>query len=301
MLAAHLPGAFAYLAYGLQYLMPFGAGFPLTLAGLLLIVLLSAEFFIPMRQLGSYFHVAMNGMTSTKRIFALLDTPEPAHGTATLPATAGTDAGTDAGTKAGAKSDGGITVSFDHVGYSYDSADSGAAIQQTNSAPAPALTDLTFTAYPGQLTAIVGISGSGKSTAAARLAGTLTGYQGSLTLNGVKVSDLSGETLARTITLIGASSHLFAGTLRENLLMALPDDGQNGEAVSDAVDSRLWDTLEQARIADFVRSQQDGLDMTIEPDAANLSGGQRQRIAIARALLHDSPVFVFDATRRVGM
>lgn len=294
MLAAHLPGAFAYLAYGLQYLMPFGAGFPLTLAGLLLIVLLSAEFFIPMRQLGSYFHVAMNGMTSTKRIFALLDTPEPAHGTATLPATAGTDAGTDAGTKAGTKADGGITVSFDHVGYSYDSADSGAAIQQTNSAPAPALTDLTFTAYPGQLTAIVGISGSGKSTAAALLAGTLTGYQGSLTLNGVKVSDLSGETLARTITLIGASSHLFAGTLRENLLMALPDDGQNGEAASDAVDSRLWDTLEQARIADFVRSQQDGLDVTIEPDAANLSGGQRQRIAIARALLHDSPVFVFD-------
>ncbi len=294
MLAAHLPGAFAYLAYGLQYLMPFGAGFPLTLAGLLLIVLLSAEFFIPMRQLGSYFHVAMNGMTSTKRIFALLDTPEPAHGTATLPATAGTDAGTDAGTKAGAKADGGITVSFDHVGYSYDSADSGAAIQQTNSAPAPALTDLTFTAYPGQLTAIVGISGSGKSTAAALLAGTLTGYQGSLTLNGVKVSDLSGETLARTITLIGASSHLFAGTLRENLLMALPDDGQNGEAASDAVDSRLWDALEQARIADFVRSQPDGLDMTIEPDAANLSGGQRQRIAIARALLHDSPVFVFD-------
>lgn len=294
MLAAHLPGAFAYLAYGLQYLMPFGAGFPLTLAGLLLIVLLSAEFFIPMRQLGSYFHVAMNGMTSTKRIFALLDTPEPAHGTATLPATAGTDAGTDAGTKAGTKADGGITVSFDHVGYSYDSADSGAAVQQTNSAPAPALTDLTFTAYPGQLTAIVGISGSGKSTAAALLAGTLTGYQGSLTLNGVKVSDLSGETLARTITLIGASSHLFAGTLRENLLMALSDDGQNGEAASDAVDSRLWDALEQARIADFVRSQPDGLDMTIEPDAANLSGGQRQRIAIARALLHDSPVFVFD-------
>lgn len=294
MLAAHLPGAFAYLAYGLQYLMPFGAGFPLTLAGLLLIVLLSAEFFIPMRQLGSYFHVAMNGMTSTKRIFALLDTPEPAHGTATLPATAGTDAGTDAGTKAGTKADGGITVSFDHVGYSYDSADSGAAVQQTNSAPAPALTDLTFTAYPGQLTAIVGISGSGKSTAAALLAGTLTGYQGSLTLNGVKVSDLSGETLARTITLIGASSHLFAGALRENLLMALPDDGQNGEAASDAVDSRLWDALEQARIADFVRSQPDGLDMTIEPDAANLSGGQRQRIAIARALLHDSPVFVFD-------
>lgn len=300
MLAAHLPGAFAYLAYGLQYLMPFGAGFPLTLAGLLLIVLLSAEFFIPMRQLGSYFHVAMNGMTSTKRIFALLDTPEPAHGTATLPATAGTDAGTDAGTKAGTKADGGITVSFDHVGYSYDSADSGAAVQQTNSAPAPALTDLTFTAYPGQLTAIVGISGSGKSTAASLLAGTLAGYRGSLTLNGVEVSDLSGETLAGAVTVIGASSHLFAGTLRENLLMALPDDEIPDSP--DSVDSRLWSALEQARIADFVHAQPNGLGMPIESDAANLSGGQRQRIAIARALLHDSPVFVFDeATSSVDM
>lgn len=300
MLAAHLPGAFAYLAYGLQYLMPFGAGFPLTLAGLLLIVLLSAEFFIPMRQLGSYFHVAMNGMTSTKRIFALLDTPEPAHGTATLPATAGTDAGTDAGTKAGTKADGGITVSFDHVGYSYDSADSGAAVQQTNSAPAPALTDLTFTAYPGQLTAIVGISGSGKSTAASLLAGTLAGYRGSLTLNGVEVSDLSGETLAGAVTVIGASSHLFAGALRENLLMALPDDEIPDSP--DSVDSRLWSALEQARIADFVHAQPNGLGMPIESDAANLSGGQRQRIAIARALLHDSPVFVFDeATSSVDM
>lgn len=300
MLAAHLPGAFAYLAYGLQYLMPFGAGFPLTLAGLLLIVLLSAEFFIPMRQLGSYFHVAMNGMTSTKRIFALLDTPEPAHGTATLPATAGTDAGTDAGTKAGTKADGGITVSFDHVGYSYDSADSGAAVQQTNSAPAPALTDLTFTAHPGQLTAIVGISGSGKSTAASLLAGTLAGYRGSLTLNGVEVSDLSGETLAGAVTVIGASSHLFAGALRENLLMALPDDEIPDSP--DSVDSRLWSALEQARIADFVHAQPNGLGMPIESDAANLSGGQRQRIAIARALLHDSPVFVFDeATSSVDM
>ncbi|WP_343014623.1 ATP-binding cassette domain-containing protein [Bifidobacterium longum] len=292
-LASHLPGVLAYAAYGLHYLIPFGVGYPLSLTGLLFIVLLSAEFFIPMRQLGSFFHVAMNGMTSTKRIFALLDTPEPEHGTATLPANDSDSA------------DDGLTVRFDHVGYSYDDAghgDSKSASAKTdkqgetspNSAVAPALANITFAARPGQFTAIVGISGSGKSTAASLLAGTLAGYRGSLTLNGVEVSDLSGETLAGAVTVIGASSHLFAGALRENLLMALPDDGQNGEAASDAVDSRLWDTLEQARIADFVRSQQDGLDMTIEPDAANLSGGQRQRIAIARALLHDSPVFVFD-------
>lgn len=290
-LASHLPGVLAYAAYGLHYLILFGVGYPLSLTGLLFIVLLSAEFFIPMRQLGSFFHVAMNGMTSTKRIFALLDTPEPEHGTATLPANDSDSA------------DDGLTIRFDHVGYSYDDAghgDSKSASAKAdkqggtslNSAVAPALTNITFAAQPGRFTAIVGISGSGKSTAASLLAGTLAGYRGSLTLNGVEVSDLSGETLAGAVTVIGASSHLFAGTLRENLLMALPDDEIPDSP--DSVDSRLWSALEQARIAAFVHAQPNGLDMPIESDAANLSGGQRQRIAIARALLHDSPVFVFD-------
>lgn len=300
MWAADLHGPLAYVAYGLHYLMPFGAGFPLSLTGLLFIILLSAEFFIPMRQLGSFFHVAMNGMTSTKRIFALLDTPEPEHGTATLPTNA--DDGDGDGD--------GLTVAFDHVGFSYGSGagteakrDVNAAASAKNndsgkpesaasvaSAASPALADITFTARPGRFTAIVGVSGSGKSTAAALLAGSLIGYHGSLALGGVEVSELSGETLAQSVTLIGARSHLFAGTLRENLLMALPA----GDATTSALDDRLWAALEQARIADFVRRQPAGLDMTIEPDAANLSGGQRQRIAIARALLHDSPVFVFD-------
>lgn len=257
-LASHLPGVLAYAAYGLHYLIPFGVGYPLSLTGLLFIVLLSAEFFIPMRQLGSFFHVAMNGMTSTKRIFALLDTPEPEHGTATLPANDSDSA------------DDGLTVRFDHVGYSYDDAghgDSKSASAKAdkqgetspNSAVAPALINITFAAQPGQFTAIVGISGSGKSTAASLLAGTLAGYRGSLTLNGVEVSDLSGETLAGAVTVIGASSHLFAGTLRENLLMALPDDEIPDSP--DSVDSRLWSALEQARIAAFVHAQPNGLDM----------------------------------------
>lgn len=304
-LASHLPGVLAYAAYGLHYLIPFGVGYPLSLTGLLFIVLLSAEFFIPMRQLGSFFHVAMNGMTSTKRIFALLDTPEPKHGTATLPANDSDSA------------DDGLTVRFDHVGYSYDDAghgDSKSASAKADkqgetspdSAVAPALTNITFAAQPGQFTAIVGISGSGKSTAASLLAGTLAGYRGSLTLNGVEVSDLSGETLAGAVTVIGASSHLFAGTLRENLLMALPD-GEIPDS-PDSVDSHLWSALEQARIADFVHAQPNGLDMPIESDAANLSGGQRQRIAIARALsvnpqlvLLDEPVSALDVSIQAGV
>lgn len=230
------------------------AGMPLTLAGVLLIVLLSADFFIPLRQLGSFFHVAMNGMTSTKRIFALLDAPEPERGANTLPADLPA-----------------LEVVFDAVGYAYSSS-------------AKALDGVTFTARPGQLTAIVGVSGSGKSTAAALLAGMLTGYEGSIRLDGLELRDLDAASLARAVTLVSARSHLFAGSLRDNLLMACPS----------ANDNDLWAALEAARVADFVRTQERGLDMLIEPDAANLSGGQRQRLAIARALLHDSAVMVFD-------
>ncbi|MBW3078085.1 ATP-binding cassette domain-containing protein [Bifidobacterium simiiventris] len=243
----------------------------LSLAGVLLVVLLSADFFIPLRQLGSYFHVAMNGMTSTKRIFRLLDAPEPKHGDVTL-----------ANDRRFAP-----VVAFDHAGFSYHGDDDQSAERDEQ-----ALADITFMANPGHVTAIVGVSGSGKSTAAALLAGTLTGYTGSIALLDMRgrheIRDIAAESLTDTVTLVGARSHLFAGTLRDNLAMAYR--GPAGESVERA----MWDALRRARIDDFVREQQDGLDMTIEPDAANLSGGQRQRIAIARALLHDSPVYVFD-------
>ena len=171
--------------------------------------------------------------------------------------------------------------------------------------PAPALTDVSFTARPGTLTAIVGESGSGKSTTAALLAGTLAGYEGSITLsvgaaiNGatpdpaelgaidlqsVELRDLSADAMTSAVSLVSSRSHLFAGTLRENLLMAAPE----------AADDELWAALELTHIADFVREQPEGLDMPIAPDAANLSGGQRQRLAIARALLRNTPIYVFD-------
>ncbi|HCH21539.1 MAG TPA: ABC transporter ATP-binding protein [Bifidobacterium sp.] len=271
----------------------------LTLGGVLLIVLLSADFFIPLRQLGSFFHVAMNGMTSTKRIFALLDAPEPEHGDEESPRF-----GAD-GTKVG--------VEFRNVAYRYadgeannDAVDEGDAASPAADTDADAvsdadqpsgpyaLRDVDFTAQPGRITAIVGPSGSGKSTAVRLLAGTLTGYRGRLGLDErladgessafFDIDRLTVESLTREISIVGARNHLFAGTLRDNLLMADPS----------ADERRLWQALEDAHIDDFVRTQAQGLDMRIEQGAGNLSGGQCQRIAIARVLLRQSAVCIFD-------
>ena len=291
------------------------------LAGAMIVVFLSASFFLPLRQLGSYFHVAMNGMTSTKRIFALLDAPEPARGDAALPgggrdltvtfnAVAYRYADADAA-DGSVGTDGSINADSDtsHVSVSVSADDSTGTDSDTSATatalPAPALTDVSFTARPGILTAIVGESGSGKSTTAALLAGTLAGYEGSITLsagaaiNGatpdpaeldaidlqsVELRDLSVDAMTSAVSLVSSRSHLFAGTLRENLLMAAPE----------AADDELWAALELTHIADFVREQPEGLDMPIAPDAANLSGGQRQRIAIARALLRNTPIYIFD-------
>ncbi|KFI49668.1 ATP-binding cassette domain-containing protein [Bifidobacterium biavatii] len=288
----------------------------LGLPGAIMIVLLSADFFIPLRQLGSFFHVAMNGMTSTKRIFALLDAPEPRHGSATLADDAGAPVvtfervgfayGNDdsaADSDAGTVVQSSVKPSVKHSGSAGEAVDAPADASDSSWVPHPALVDATFMANPGQVTAIVGVSGSGKSTAAALLAGTTVGYTGSIALFDYagrhEVRDLTDESLMRAVTVVGARSHLFAGTLRDNLAMAYrtAHDAADGSAADGSADpeaeATMWDALRRARIDDFVRVH-GGLDMTIEPDAANLSGGQRQRIAIARALLHDSPVMVFD-------
>lgn len=276
-------------------------GAALPLAGVLLIVLLSADFFIPLRQLGSFFHVAMNGMTSTKRIFALLDTPIPAHGMQGMP-------------EFGA-SDNGVDVCFDDVSFRYADVAAGAAadaetgetgeksgvvgagktgMPKDGNGSVVALHGVSFTARRGQVTAIVGLSGSGKSTAVELLAGNLSGYEGYIWLRPgnignnstqrYQIADLSIESLTREIAIVAAQSHLFAGTLRDNLLMAKPD----------ATENELWQALEAAHIDEFVRAQSQELDLTIEQGASNLSGGQKQRIAIARALLRESSVYIFD-------
>ena len=157
-----------------------------------------------------------------------------------------------------------------------------------------ALHGVSFTARRGQVTAIVGPSGSGKSTAVELLSGNLSGYEGCMWLQSgntgnnstqrYQINDLSIESLTREIAIVAAQSHLFAGTLRDNLLMAKPD----------ATESELWQALEAAHISDFVRAQSQELDLAIEQGASNLSGGQKQRIAIARALLREPAVYIFD-------
>lgn len=294
----------------------YASGAALPLAGVLLIVLLSADFFIPLRQLGSFFHVAMNGMTSTKRIFALLDTPIPAHGMQEMPEFGASDNGvdvcfddvsfryvdvnTDAAAAVSVAADTAVTADMETGKTGQIGGKSGVVgagktgMSKDDDGSVVALHGVSFTARRGQVTAIVGPSGSGKSTAVELLSGNLSGYEGCMWLQSgntgnnstqrYQINDLSIESLTREIAIVAAQSHLFAGTLRDNLLMAKPD----------APESELWQALEAAHISDFVRAQSQELDLAIEQGASNLSGGQKQRIAIARALLRKPAVYIFD-------
>lgn len=294
----------------------YASGAALPLAGVLLIVLLSADFFIPLRQLGSFFHVAMNGMTSTKRIFALLDTPIPAHGMQEMPEFGASDNGvdvcfddvsfryvdvnTDAAAAVSVAADTAVTADMETGKTGQIGGKSGVVgagktgLSKDDDGSVVALHGVSFTARRGQVTAIVGPSGSGKSTAVELLSGNLFGYEGCMWLQSgntgnnstqrYQINDLSIESLTREIAIVAAQSHLFAGTLRDNLLMAKPD----------ATESELWQALEAAHIDEFVHAQSQELDLAIEQGASNLSGGQKQRIAIARALLRESAVYIFD-------
>lgn len=220
-----------------------------ALSGALLIILLSADFFIPMRQLGSFFHIAMNGMAASEKIFRLLDLPEPPARTQTCP-------------------DGDIVCRGLHFSY-------------TPEREILHGLDLVFPA--GSFTSIVGASGCGKSTIASILMGRSRGYTGAVTVGGVPLADISEDSLMRHITYVSHQSYLFKGTVRENLRMARPD----------APDDALWAVLRQVKLAAFLEREQ-GLDTPLTEQGSNLSGGQRQRLALARALLHDTPVYLFD-------
>ena len=222
-----------------------------SLAGCLLIILLSADFFIPMRQLGSFFHIAMNGMAASEKIFRLLDLPEQEQGGKKIVPT-----------------NCGIVCSG--LRFSYE--------------PEREILHGIDMSFPqGSFTSIVGESGCGKSTLTSILMGRSKGYTGSVRIGGIELREIAESSLMEQLTYISHNSYLFKGTVRENLLMGNPD----------ATDRELWDVLERTKLDGFLKSEQ-GLETPLAEKASNLSGGQCQRLALARALLHDSPVYIFD-------
>lgn len=214
-----------------------------------LVVFLSQEFFLPMRRLGSLFHTAMNGMAASRRMFGILDTPEPERGDVEL--------------------DGRGDIELAGVSYAYGDR--------------TVLDSASATIAHGSLVALVGESGGGKSTLAGIIAGRKGAYRGSVRIGGVELRDATAASLMRAVTLVPTNGYLFAGTLRDNLLLAQPN----------ATDAELLRALGRTRVAAFVQAN-GGLDMVINEGGTNLSGGQRQRVCMARALLHDSPIYVFD-------
>ena len=222
----------------------------LSLTATLTIVLLAADFFLPLRLLGSYFHIAMNGAASAEKIFKLLAADEPADGDR-VP-------GED------------TTLRLEQVTFGYEK-------------DRTILHEVSLTIPQGSFVSLVGESGCGKSTIAALLSGSRTGYTGSVTLGGVPVGELQQEQRLHTLTVVPHNATIFKGTVEENLRMAKPD----------AAESELWAALEQVNLADFCRSQ-NGLQTALHEGGSNLSGGQRQRLAMARALLHDTPIYLFD-------
>ena len=225
----------------------------ILLSECLFIILLAADFFLPMRLLGSFFHIAMNGMAASDKIFKLLDLPEPVKGTKEISQESG--------------------LCCRDLTFAYEK-------------ERPILKQISLSAKKGDSVAIVGESGCGKSTLASIFTGKNRNYQGEVLFGGaqgVPLAEISEESLLEQITYVGHAGYLFRGTVRENLLLAKPD----------GTDEEFWQVLEQMKLADFLRSEQ-GLDTMLAEKGSNFSGGQCQRLVMARALLHDSAVYIFD-------
>ena len=252
------------VAYGgaalgvIMAMMQFRSG-KVDLYGCLLIILLSADFFIPMRMLGSFFHIAMNGMAASDKIFRLLDIPEEKEKTETVPENA--------------------SIEVRNLSFSYPDD------------PRKVLSDVSMDFPKGSFTAIVGESGCGKSTISAILMGRKKGYEGSVEVGGIPLDSISEKSLMDNFTYISHQSYIFKGSVRDNLLLARKD----------ATDEELWSVLEKVELKSFLESE-NGLDTRLDEKGGNLSGGQCQRLALARALLHDSQLYIFDeATSNIDM
>lgn len=222
-----------------------------SLAGCILIIMLSAEFFIPMRLLGSFFHIAMNGMAASDKIFRLLDIKENSKDNL----------------KEFPKD---YTIKFENVSFAYEE-------------NRDILKNINITLEKGNFISIVGESGCGKSTIASIIMGRNKNYNGKVMVGDIELRQIAEDSLFKNICYISHQSYLFKGTVRENLLM--------GNCT--ASDEQLWEVLDRVNLSGFLKSE-NGLDTFLLEKASNLSGGQCQRLALARALLHDSPIYIFD-------
>lgn len=223
----------------------------ITLAQCFFIIMISAEFFLPLRLLGSFFHIAMNGNAAADKIFRLMDMDVPKEGNVTEILKS--------------------SVEFSHVNFGY-------RLEKQ------VLKDISFHIKERSFVAVVGVSGCGKSTIASLIMGdNHTEGKGNVSVGGIKVSHIDKRALHRKITRVRHDSYLFAGTVMDNLKMGNENAGiREMEEVLKRVD--LFDTV----------MEKGGLLMPVEEKASNLSGGQKQRLVLARALLHDSDIYIFD-------
>lgn len=222
----------------------------INLAGCLIIIMLSADFFIPLRLLGSFFHIAMNGMAACDKIFNLLDFKNVE--------------------KTEHINFDDTSIKFKNVDFSYDG-------------DRKILHDISLDINKGEFVSIVGESGSGKSTIASLIIGRSNINHGEAKIGNINIKDISNDSINSLITYVPHNSYLFNATVRENLLMGNKN----------ATDDMLWDALDKVKLSDFINSI-GGLSSIVSEKASNLSGGQIQRLAIARALLNDTPIYLFD-------
>lgn len=223
----------------------------LDFSGTLAIILLASEFFIPLRLLGSFFHIAMNGMTASDKIFHLLDLEEPEKGEEKM-------------------SPENFDIELQNIRFSYEE-------------DREILKGVSLVIPQGSFVSLVGESGCGKSTIAGLLTGRLQGYQGEIHIGEKPLAQIQERELMDHITLVRHNSYLFKGTVAENLQMAKPE----------AEVEEMRSVLSRVNLLGFLDAQE-GLETKLLEQGANLSGGQRQRLALARALLHDTPVYIFD-------
>ena len=226
----------------------FAAG-NISLWGVFAIIMLSSEFFIPLRLLGSLFHIAMNGMSASDRMFEILDIKKQEN-------------------KKGKYEKGDITVK--DLSFSYD-------------AERKILSNINMEIPMGSFVSLVGQSGSGKSTIAALLMGINKNYSGSITIGETELSSISEKEIMSNTTLISHNSYIFKGTVKDNLMLGKKD----------ADDEDMKDVLKKVNLYDFIMAN-GGLESELAEQGSNLSGGQRQRLSLARALLHDSDIYIFD-------